>query len=159
MYDFVLFRLEAGKFDSNLLQNIQSSRNFILVLTFGALDRCMNDTKQKDWIHKEVVCALNSNCTIIPVFEKFSMPKSEDLPITMRPLTFYNGVNWVHEYQTASMDKIVRFMKIQSIGMKKEGLKNESNDIEITQKENNCTIEIERADPEGMENEVYVNEL
>ena len=140
--------MEAGKFDSNLLQNIQSSRNFILVLTSGALDRCMNDTEQKDWIHKEVVCALNSNCTIIPVFEKFSMPKSEDLPITMRPLTSYNGVNWVHEYQTASMDKIARFMKTH-----------ESVDIEITQKENSCTTEIKRPNPEGMANELNINKV
>ena len=146
--------MEAGKFDSNLLESIQSSRNFILVLTSGALDRCMNDTEQKDWIHKEVVCALNSNCNIIPVFDRFSMPKSEDLPVAMRPLTSYNGVNWVHEYQTACMDKIVRFIKIQSIGGKTE-----NNDIELTQNENNCMKEIVRADPEGMENEVYINEL
>ena len=151
--------MEAGKFDSNLLQNIQSSRNFILVLTSGALDRCMNDTEQKDWIHKEVVCALNSNCTIIPVFEKFSMPKSEDLPITMRPLTSYNGVNWVHEYQTASMDKIARFMKTQSIRERKEGPRNESVDIEITQKENSCTTEIKRPDPEGRANELNINKV
>ena len=114
----------------------------------------MNDTEQKDWIHKEVACALNSNCNIIPVFDRFSMPKSEDLPIAMRPLTSYNGVNWVHEYQTACMDKIVRFTKTQSIGGKTE-----NNDIELTQNENNSIKEIVRADPEGMENEVYINEL
>ena len=146
--------MEAGKFDSNLLQTIQSARNFILVLTSGALDRCMNDNEQKDWIHKEVACALDSDCNIIPVFDNFLMPKSEDLPVAMRPLTSYNGVNWVHEYQTACMDKIVRFIKTQSVGGKSE-----INAIEFTKKENDCMKEIERTDPEGMANEAYLNEV
>jgi len=33
-------RLEAGKFDNNLLKSIQSAKNFVLVLTPNALDRC-----------------------------------------------------------------------------------------------------------------------
>ena len=65
--DFTVFldvqSLKAGKFDNNLLQNIRSSRNFILVCTLGAMDRCEGDWEQKDWIHKEVACALNSQCT------------------------------------------------------------------------------------------------
>ena len=151
---FDLLRLEAGKFDSNLLQSIQSARNFILVLTSGALDRCMNDNEQKDWIHKEVACALDSDCNIIPVFDNFLMPKSEDLPMAMRPLTSYNGVNWVHEYQTACMDKIARFIKTQSIGGKSE-----IKAMEFTKKDNDCMKEIERTDPEGMANEAYLNEV
>ena len=114
----------------------------------------MNDNEQKDWIHKEVACALDSDCNIIPVFDNFLMPKSEDLPVAMRPLTSYNGVNWVHEYQTACMDKIARFIKTQSIGGKSE-----INTIEFTKKENDCMKEIERTDPEGMPNEAYLNEV
>ena len=78
----------------------------------------MNDSGQKDWVHKEVVCALNSNCNIIPIFDNFSMPNSADLPITIRPVTSYNGVNWVHEYQNACADKIARFLKTKSINDK-----------------------------------------
>ena len=74
----------------------------------------MNDSGQKDWVHKEVVCALNSNCNIIPVFDNFLMPNSADLPITIRPVTSYNGVNWIHEYQNACADKIVRFLTTES---------------------------------------------
>ena len=110
-YFFEFFRLEAGKFDENLLQSIRSARNFILVLTEGALDRCINDIEEKDWVQKEVICALNSNCNIIPVFDNFVMPKSEDLPLKMRPLLSYNGVNWIHEYQKACVDKIERFLE------------------------------------------------
>ena len=149
-----LFRLEAGKFDNSLLQNIQSSRNFILVLTSGALDRCMNDSKQKDWVHKEVVCALNSDCNIIPVFDNFSMPRSKDLPVSMRGLTSYNGVNWVHDYQTACMDKIERFLTPQTIARRRRTC-SESNLIVFAQNENNRKEKIEWTDLEGMTNEGY----
>ena len=45
-------KLAAGKFDEGLVASIQSSKNFILVLTPNALDRCIGDTECKDWIHK-----------------------------------------------------------------------------------------------------------
>ena len=149
-----LFRLEAGKFDSSLIESIQSARNFILVLTSGALDRCMKDSKQKDWLHKEVVCALNSDCNIIPVFDNFSMPKSKDLPVSMRALTSKNGVNWVHDYQTACVDKIESFLKPQTIAGRRRTC-SESNLMVLAQNENNCMEKIEWTDLEGMTNEGY----
>jgi hypothetical protein len=103
--------LEAGKFDNNLLQSIRSSKNFILVCTAGAMERCEGDIDQKDWIHKEIACALNSQCNIIPVFDNFVMPEPEKLPDTMRPITSYNGVRWIHDYQEACIDKIDRFIR------------------------------------------------
>jgi hypothetical protein len=102
--------LEAGKFDNNLLQSIRSARNFILICTAGAMDRCKNDYEQKDWIHKEIACALNSQCNIIPVFDNFVMPEAESLPESMRPITSYNGVRWIHDYQDACVEKIARFI-------------------------------------------------
>ena len=104
-------RLEAGKFDNNLLQSIRSARNFVLVLTPGALDRCMGDDQERDWIHKEVACALASKCNIIPVFDNFIMPDPEQLPATMKAVTSYNGVKWIHDYQDACVDKIDRFIR------------------------------------------------
>ena len=91
--------LEAGKFDNNLLQSIQHSKYFLIVCTSGAFDRCEGDHEMKDWIHKEIVCALNHQCQIIPVFDNFVMPEPEKLPETMRSITSYNGVRWIHDYQ------------------------------------------------------------
>lgn len=45
-------RLEAGKFDNNLLQSIRQAKHFLLVLTPSALDRCKDDNEQKDWVHR-----------------------------------------------------------------------------------------------------------
>lgn len=48
-------KLYAGKFDTDLLKNIQAAKHFILVLTPHSLDRVLNDNNCDDWIHKEVV--------------------------------------------------------------------------------------------------------
>ena len=45
-------KLNAGKFDEGLLASIVASKNFILVLTPNALDRCIGDVTKKDWIHR-----------------------------------------------------------------------------------------------------------
>ena len=45
-------KLEAGKFEDKLIQSVQRARNFILVLSANALDKCMGDTGMKDWVHK-----------------------------------------------------------------------------------------------------------
>ena len=45
-------KLNAGKFDEGLLASIVASKNFILVLTPNALDRCIGDVAKKDWIHR-----------------------------------------------------------------------------------------------------------
>lgn len=45
-------RLEAGKFDNNLLQSIRQAKFFLLVLTPNALERCISDNECKDWVHR-----------------------------------------------------------------------------------------------------------
>jgi hypothetical protein len=52
-------RLEAGKFDNNLLQSIRQARHFLLVLTPNALDRCIGDVECKDWVHRVSTPALD----------------------------------------------------------------------------------------------------
>ncbi|KAK3914268.1 NAD(+) hydrolase sarm1 [Frankliniella fusca] len=104
-------RLEAGKFDNNLLQSIRQARHFLLVLTPKALDRCRDDPECKDWVHKEIVAALQSQCNIIPIIDNFSWPDPETLPEDMRAVCHFNGVRWIHDYQDACVDKLERFMR------------------------------------------------
>lgn len=47
-------RLEAGKFDNNLLNSIRQAKHFLLVLTPNALERCTGDNDCKDWVHKVI---------------------------------------------------------------------------------------------------------
>lgn len=104
-------RLEAGKFDNNLLQSIKQAKHFLLVLTPKALERCVEDAECKDWVHKEVVAALQSQCNIIPIIDNFQWPEPEELPEDMRAVCHFNGVRWIHDYQDACVDKLERFMR------------------------------------------------
>lgn len=101
-------RLEAGKFDNNLLQSIRQAKNFLLVLTPKALDRCTQDGDCKDWVHREIVAALQSHCNIIPIIDNFQWPEPEELPEDMRSVCHFNGVRWIHDYQDACVDKLER---------------------------------------------------
>ncbi|XP_055913149.1 NAD(+) hydrolase sarm1 isoform X2 [Eupeodes corollae] len=104
-------RLEAGKFDNGLLNSIKQAKHFILVLTPNALERCVEDYEGKDWVHREIVAALNSNCNIIPIIDNFRWPEAEMLPEDMRSVCHFNGVTWIHDYQDACIDKLERFMR------------------------------------------------
>ncbi|XP_037077589.1 LOW QUALITY PROTEIN: NAD(+) hydrolase sarm1-like [Pollicipes pollicipes] len=104
-------RLEAGKFDNNLLNSIRQAKNFILVLTPSALDRCIQDYDQKDWVHKEVYAALQSKCNIIPIIDNFQWPEADELPEDIKSVCTFNGVRWIHDYQEACVDKLERFMR------------------------------------------------
>ncbi|XP_033123187.1 sterile alpha and TIR motif-containing protein 1-like [Anneissia japonica] len=78
-------KLEAGKFDNNLLNSVRS----------------------------EVVTAMESKCNIVPVTDNFRWPKPETLPEDMRAICFFNGVKWIHDYQEACIDKVERFLHCQ----------------------------------------------
>lgn len=104
-------RLEAGKFDNNLLQSIRQAKFFLLVLTPKALERCIADVECKDWVHREIVAALQSQCNIIPIIDNFQWPDPEQLPEDMRAVCHFNGVRWIHDYQDACVDKLERFMR------------------------------------------------
>ncbi|XP_012157277.1 sterile alpha and TIR motif-containing protein 1 isoform X5 [Ceratitis capitata] len=105
-------RLEAGKFDNGLLNSIRQAKNFVLVLTPNALQRCVDDDDGKDWVHREIVAALKSNCNIIPIIDQqFMWPEPDRLPEDMRSVCHFNGVTWIHDYQDACIDKLERFMR------------------------------------------------
>ncbi|XP_034025248.1 sterile alpha and TIR motif-containing protein 1 [Thalassophryne amazonica] len=104
-------KLTAGKFEDKLIQSVQRARNFILVLSANALDKCMGDTATKDWVHKEIATALASKKNIVPVTDNFSWPDPMSLPEDMRSILKCNGIQWSHEYQDATIEKILRFLK------------------------------------------------
>ncbi|KAK5868575.1 hypothetical protein PBY51_009575 [Eleginops maclovinus] len=106
-------KLEAGKFEDKLIQSVQRARNFILVLSSNALDKCMGDADMKDWVHKEIVTALAGKKNIVPVTDNFMWPDPMSLPLDMRSILNFNGIKWSHEYQEATIEKILRFLKEQ----------------------------------------------
>ncbi|XP_056612824.1 NAD(+) hydrolase SARM1 [Triplophysa dalaica] len=104
-------KLEAGRFEEKLITSVQRARNFILVLSANALDKCMGDSAMKDWVHKEIVSALNGKKNIVPVTDNFLWPDPACLPEDMSTILKFNGIKWSHEYQEATIEKILRFLK------------------------------------------------
>ncbi|XP_051963343.1 NAD(+) hydrolase SARM1 [Xyrauchen texanus] len=104
-------KLEAGRFEEKLITSVQRAHNFILVLSANALDKCMGDVAMKDWVHKEIVTALNGKKNIIPVTDNFIWPEPASLPEDMSTILKFNGIKWSHEYQEATIEKILRFLQ------------------------------------------------
>ncbi|XP_021032771.1 sterile alpha and TIR motif-containing protein 1 [Mus caroli] len=104
-------KLEAGKFEDKLIQSVMAARNFVLVLSAGALDKCMQDHECKDWVHKEIVTALSCGKNIVPIIDGFEWPEPQALPEDMQAVLTFNGIKWSHEYQEATIEKIIRFLQ------------------------------------------------
>nr|AAR17521.1 sterile alpha and TIR motif containing protein 1 isoform b [Mus musculus] len=104
-------KLEAGKFEDKLIQSVIAARNFVLVLSAGALDKCMQDHDCKDWVHKEIVTALSCGKNIVPIIDGFEWPEPQALPEDMQAVLTFNGIKWSHEYQEATIEKIIRFLQ------------------------------------------------
>lgn len=115
--------LHSGKFDNKILEAIQNSPNFILILTKNALDRCSDE---QDWMRKEIVEALNCGKTIIPImYEGFKWPKkwNEEIPVSIRELENYQAVPGTKVYLSAMIDRLLSYMveiKVEYHDFKKE---------------------------------------
>ena len=49
------------------------------------------------------------------------MPDPDQLPTSMKAVTDYNGVKWIHDYQDACVDKIDRFIRGDAAIRSEEG--------------------------------------
>lgn len=100
----------SGQFDERLLDAIRDSSNFILILTKGTLDRCVN---KDDWVRREIVEAVASDKNIIPVmYPDFVWPKelNECFPKEVLILEKKQGVILRQEYLQATIEKIIDYM-------------------------------------------------
>ena len=103
--------LDAGRFDDRLLRVIESVPSFILILTAGCLDRCVDEG---DWLKREILQALLSKRNIIPIFvEGFVFPDQEffaRLPAGFAELPKYQAVLYDHQYVDSVARKVLRYM-------------------------------------------------
>ena len=108
--------LGGGKFDEALLTVIRKCLNVVVVLTPNSLQRCIGDCRIEDWLHREVACALESNATVVPLCDPhFSWPVEKQLPEDLRGLCRMNAVTWSHEYQDASVERLIKFFSLTPV--------------------------------------------
>ena len=102
---------QVGEFDLRLLDAINNSSCLLLILTEGALDRCINEG---DWVRREVMEALEKHIPIIPIEDRhFLWPVHLDdqFPKEFDRLKKMQRVPMVMEYLTAVIDKLAAYME------------------------------------------------
>ena len=108
-----VYGLGGGNFDEALIMTISKASNFILVLSSGALDRCKGDTRIADWLHREIVCAIEHKVNVVPVIDPaFKWPSEKELPGDIQAVSKLNGVPWSHEFQDAAIQRLVDFLHL-----------------------------------------------
>lgn len=106
-----LDELRNGKFDEKILDAIEATPSFILILTPGSLDRC---GEEGDWLTREIDKAVETGRNIIPILcEGFEWPKHWDnyMSDKIKMLSHYNSVVMSYEYVDAMVDKIIEYSK------------------------------------------------
>ena len=99
--------LSSGNFDSQLFSVIEQCEDFVIILSEGALDRCVNED---DWVRKELACALRNEKNVIPIMnEKFTFPAT--LPEDIDEIRRKNGIVVNMQYFDAVVEKLVSFLK------------------------------------------------
>ena len=79
----------VGLFDQKILQEIEQTDVFLLILTKDALNRCENSG---DWVRCEIAHAISLDKPIIPLFFRgFEFP--QNLPQDIARVALYNGVD------------------------------------------------------------------
>jgi hypothetical protein len=103
--------LQMGRFDERLLDLIGSTPNFILILSAGCLERCV---EKNDWLKREIVHAFEKRRNIIPVLlEGFDFPggsQLEMMPDAMRVLPNLQGVTYSHVHRESAVRRIAEYM-------------------------------------------------
>ncbi|MEP7289874.1 MAG: TIR domain-containing protein [Chloroflexota bacterium] len=104
--------IDAGQFDRIILNQIAARPYFVLILTPGTLDRCVNS---EDWLRREIEEALRLKRMIIPlVTPEFKFDDAQKFlnPTLADELDAFNAVSVPHDYFEAAMDKLrSRFLR------------------------------------------------
>ena len=94
-----IYSMKLGEFDKQIIQHINSSDYFILILSSNALDRCCSED---DWVRMEIECALNNKIQIIPlILPQFKFP--QNLPDSLEKIKVLHGI----EYNAALFDLVM----------------------------------------------------
>ena len=94
--------LNAGKFNEALLTSIRACKDFLLICSPHALDRC---NEPEDWVCQEIAEAIRDEKNIVPIMMKdFQFP--DTLPEEIDSLRFYHGLTPQREFFRESIDRL-----------------------------------------------------
>lgn len=97
-------KIGSGEFPDQIKHAIEECKDFLLVLSPGTLDRCVDE---EDWVRREILMAQEFGKNIIGVgLPGFIMPEADALPAPLQSLATKQVFVWTHEYRAASFEKI-----------------------------------------------------
>lgn len=97
--------LRSGHFDEAIRREIAGAKDFVLLLTPGALDRCDDPD---DWVRREIALALQLGLNIVPIYRPpFEMPTVDDLADDIRELPRHNALTYDHARSEVSLSDLV----------------------------------------------------
>ncbi len=102
--------IDQGQFDTIILNQIKARPYFLIILSPGCLDRCL---QPGDWLRREIEFAINEGRRVIPVTADTFDWKTAGPYLTgdLAGLGRYNGVRVPYDYFDAAMDKLrTRFL-------------------------------------------------
>ena len=110
-------KIGSGQFPEQIKQAITECKDFLLVLSPGTLDRCVDE---EDWVRREIVLAQEMNKNIVGVgLPGFIMPDEDALPAPLKSLATRQVFLWTHEYRAASFEKIAENLVSTKLKKKK----------------------------------------
>lgn len=98
--------MKAGRFDEQIIEHIDASDVFLLLLTPNALDRCV---EEGDFVRREITHALQNRKKIVSVMTTdFDFP--EVLPDDIQEIRYYQGVPVNLEFAEAFYQKVLKYI-------------------------------------------------
>lgn len=96
--------IREGKFNEQIFAAIEHAKDFILVLSQNALDKC---NQEDDWVRIEIEYALAHKKNIILVSTQENITFPGNLPLTLSELPHYQAVTLSQEYYDESIKRII----------------------------------------------------
>lgn len=92
--------MSSGRFDEQLQTHVINSLNYVLILSKGALDRCVDPN---DWVYREIVLAISHNLNIIVLKEEgFEYPS--DLPADLEVLRMFQEIQYSEQTLSSRLE-------------------------------------------------------
>lgn len=105
---FDLTSMREGKFNQQIFEQIRQADDFILILSEGSLDRCI---EEQDWLRMEIRCALMLHKNIIPIWKPAFKGFPSSLPPDIVDIKSYDSVKLSEDYYDAFFQKVIARLK------------------------------------------------
>lgn len=110
---FDLTSMREGKFNQQIFKEIEEADDFLLILSEGALDRCV---EEQDWLRIEMQRAMLLKKNIIPVWKPTFKGFPPSLPNDIADIIHYDSVKLSDDYYDAFFQKLLARLKSQRVG-------------------------------------------